>query len=225
MLKANRPFMALTACFVLNFAALSLISGMVPYYFEYYLEQKELQSIALGLVFGMAALSIPVWVWISKRTSKKRVYVYGGIIYAAALAGIFFLPKENLFPLFVLFAFQGIGAGSSAFAGWAMLPDTVEYGEWKTGVRAEGSVYGVYGVFFKLGIGVGIWLASTGLAYFGYVANVVQTETAAEGIRMLQTLVPAILVGLSLAAVSFYPLTPRLYANILEELDSRKGKI
>uniref|UniRef100_UPI0019544138 MFS transporter n=1 Tax=Klebsiella aerogenes TaxID=548 RepID=UPI0019544138 len=75
-----------------------------------------------------------------KRFGKKQVYLGGLALWAFGDVLIFFWGSTSFF--FVMFscmAFFGTAFVNSL--NWALVPDTVDYGEWKTGIRAEGSVY------------------------------------------------------------------------------------
>lgn len=225
-LKGNHPFWALTASFVLNFIALTLITGSIPFFFEFYLHDKGLEPIITAMVFAVAAISVPLWSFIGKKTSKRSSYIAGALVYIIGLLGVYFLGHQGVNTLFSSFFLVGLGAGASAYAGWAMLPDTVEFGEWKNNIRNEGAVYGVYGFFFKLGIGLGLFGLNKGLEIVGYIPKALgQTEAAEQGIRMIATLLPVVALILSVIIIWFYKLGPASHAFILKELDNRKTVI
>jgi GPH family glycoside/pentoside/hexuronide:cation symporter len=75
---------------------------------------------------------------------------------------------------------------------WAKMADTVDYGQWKTGVRSTGMVYSSIVFFIKLGLAIGGAAAGWLLAGYGYQADVTQTETAKQGILISFSLYPAI---------------------------------
>ncbi len=232
LVRKNHPFISLTICFVFNFAGLSLLSAMVPYFFQYHLEQKDLQGLGLLTVFGVAALSIIAWVLVAHKIGKRNVYLLGAVIYVTGLISLYFAPADNLPLVFVSLAVLGIGGGSSAFAGWAMLGDTVDFGEWRTGVRVEGTLYGIYGFFFKLGSGLGQAMAGWGLALFAYrppVENLfgdlepqIQSGLTIEGIRMLPTLIPAAMILGSMLALSFYEISKERHEEVLEAIEKEE---
>ena len=180
----------------------------------------------LLILFGTAALSVILWGYLAKRSSKRNVYIAGLLVYISGLLGVYFLGHLGVNTLFASFFLVGLGAGASAYAGWAMLPDTVEYGEWKNGNRNEGAVYGIYGFFFKLGIGFGLVFLNLGLDVFGYIAQAeVQSEAARQGIRMIACAGPIVALVLSLIVIWFYKLGPTSHAFILSELRKRNHVI
>ncbi|MFK7972455.1 MAG: MFS transporter [Bacteroidia bacterium] len=223
-LIGNKPFWVLTVSFVFNFIALTMLTGAIPFFFEFYLHDKGLEPIITGMVFLVAALSVPLWSLIGKRTSKRSAYIAGVLTYIAGLLGVYFLAHQGVATLYSSFILVGLGAGASAYAGWSMLPDTVEYGDWKNGTRNEGAVYGVYGFFFKLGIGLGLAAMNLGLQWQGYVQQAAsQTESAQQGIRAIACIGPVIALAISLLIIWFYRLGPSSHAFIVSELGKRKG--
>jgi GPH family glycoside/pentoside/hexuronide:cation symporter len=75
---------------------------------------------------------------------------------------------------------------------WAMFADSADYSEWKTGRRATGLVFSASGMSNKFGWVIGGSLSAALLAVTGFHANVVQTQHAQEGIRILMAIGPAI---------------------------------
>lgn len=223
-LKGNRPFWFLTAAFVCNFIALTLITGSVPFFFEAYMRDTMLEAPVTGLVFITAAISVPIWAWLARKSSKRTVYQAGLVVYILGLVSVYFLAQKGMTTLYTSFFLVGLGAGASAYAGWAMLPDTVEFGEWKNGSRNEGAVYGIYGFFFKLGIGLGLVLLNLGLDFVGYSADqLAQTAAARQGIRTIASIGPMVFLLLSGLLIIFYNLGPKSHAFIVNELAKRKG--
>jgi glucuronide carrier protein len=106
---------------------------------------------------------------------------------------------------------------------WALEADTVEYGEWKTGVRTEGITYAVFSFTRKTGQAIGGAVAAYALAIGGYAAGAeVQTASAELGIRAGAALVPAVFIVLAVLVMLAYPLTDRRHAEIVAEIAERR---
>jgi GPH family glycoside/pentoside/hexuronide:cation symporter len=117
-----------------------------------------------------------------------------------------------------------IGIGNSAFilTFWSMLPDTVEYGEWKTGVRAEGAIFGLIAFAQKVALGVGTGMIGIIMGWIGYVPNRRQSAETLHGIVLLYGLCPFLLFALSIAAIWFYPLSGETHRRIVRVIDRRR---
>ncbi|WP_420843744.1 MFS transporter [Kocuria carniphila] len=88
---------------------------------------------------------------------------------------------------------------------FALEADTVEYGEWKTGVRSEGSIYAVVSFTRKCGQAIGGALAGWALSIGGYVSGATdQTAEAIGGIQFAAGYVPAILALIATAIMIKY---------------------
>ncbi|MBQ2087438.1 MAG: MFS transporter, partial [Selenomonas sp.] len=104
---------------------------------------------------------------------------------------------------------------------WALIPETIEYGEYKTGKRLSGMIYAIIGFFFKFGLALGGIVPGFMLARFGYVANQVQTPEALEGILLTNTIIPIIFLALAFIDICFYGLDDKRYQKIVTELEQR----
>ncbi len=104
---------------------------------------------------------------------------------------------------------------------WSMYADTADYGEYKTGRRTTALVFSTVQFSHKLGLAVGAGLAGIILAWFGFVANEVQTETAMLGIRFMFSIFPALLAVIGVVAIYFYRIDSLLIATMERELEER----
>jgi Na+/melibiose symporter-like transporter len=92
------------------------------------------------------------------------------------------------------------------FVFWAMLPNTIEYGEKETGLHVEGTVFGVAALLQRVAIGVATAILGWGFSTAGYVANVRQSAETLSGMRATVALVPLGFLMASCAAMLMNPL-------------------
>ena len=92
------------------------------------------------------------------------------------------------------------------FVFWAMLPNTVEYGERVTGLHVEGTVFGVAALLQRIAIGIATAILGWSFAGAGYVANVQQSAGTLSGMRATIVLVPLAFLALSCVAMLANPL-------------------
>lgn len=140
-----------------------------------------------------------------------------------------FMGRGRCFKLFLAFyfvIFSCIAFFGTAFVNslnWALVPDTVDYGEWKTGIRAEGSVYTGYTFSRKISAALAGFLPGIMLTQIGYIPNIAQSDTTLLGLRQLIFLWPcglAIIAALTMGF--FYKLNEQRFAFIIEEIAQRK---
>lgn len=106
---------------------------------------------------------------------------------------------------------------------YAMIPDCVEYGELKTGVRNDGFLYSLSSLSNKIGMALGSSLVASVLGAAGYVANQQQNETVLTVMKLFFSVIPGAVWLLMALAYLFYRLDKRKYAQILIELKNKKS--
>ena len=110
---------------------------------------------------------------------------------------------------------------------WGILPDTANYGEWKTGIRATGFIYAI-GVFaLKLGSAIANMGAGTYLQILGYASALGMEQTAgcAHGIYLANgwTSIVLGLIG-SIVFLLFFKLDKATMDKVERELAERRAK-
>jgi sugar (glycoside-pentoside-hexuronide) transporter len=225
-LKGNWPWIIIfssSLCFWIAF--ISRIS-MVPYFFEYNWQSKHLTALAnsLDIVSLASILLLP---WFCKWTSKSNIWLYGLIgsvlsqivLYAGVATGSTLL-------LFTGWIAGIITSGAAMAMPFSLLSDSVDYGEWKTGVRAAGLLTALGAAFcLKAGSGLGGALPAWILGATGYVANSTQSATALTGIEIGFIWLPALFYLLSALPVLFYRKYERMEPRIHAELDARRAAL
>lgn len=88
---------------------------------------------ALGMFTMQAFIAIPFWAWVMRHSSKRTVALCGGGLGMFGYAVLGGVGVQDVALLFGLLGVLGFAGAASVLAVWAMVPDTVEYGEWHTG--------------------------------------------------------------------------------------------
>jgi GPH family glycoside/pentoside/hexuronide:cation symporter len=221
----NRPFLVIVLTYMGNITAVTVVSGIMVYYFRYIFDNEGVTYIALPILLVTAMLFIPVAVLVSKRIGKKTTYVIGMLIIAAACVVIFFLGHVlGLAFVFVMMFVAGVGLSTTYPMPWSMVPDTVEYGYLQTGQRREGGYYGMWTLMSKIGQALAILISGWILDSSGYVADKVQSASAQLGIRLLLGPVTAAIFVAAVVVLLFYPLDEARYNRVLEEIKAKEGR-
>jgi glycoside/pentoside/hexuronide:cation symporter, GPH family len=218
----NRPFMILTAGLFMHMIGMNIMAVVVNYFFKYNLKAEKLIPVAFLCLFVTAAASIPLFVIISKKTSKKFAYNLGMGIVVAVLGLIFLFGEKGPGVTIGLFVLAGVGLSTNWLSPWSMIPDTVEYSEWKTGLRREGILYGTFYFVFQAGTAVAGFLVGRALAFTGYVANVEQTAGALLGIRAAFTLLPMVFLAAGILLIGMYSIDAATHWRITAEIEARR---
>ncbi|MBC3767160.1 glycoside-pentoside-hexuronide (GPH):cation symporter [Neptunicella marina] len=208
---------------ILCIAAVFLLTGMVLrttlaiYYIKYYLLREDLITtfVTVGMIGNMigCALAQPL----AKRVSKIKAYIGLQLIAAFICVVSFFVGAEQIALAFVLYFLWGMFLQMATPLLWAKIADSVDYGEWKTGVRITGMTYSSVVFFIKLGVALGGAIAGWLLAYYGYQAEIAQTEETKMGILLSFTIFPAVGSVLVALVMRNYKLNNQVLANLQAE--------
>jgi glycoside/pentoside/hexuronide:cation symporter, GPH family len=223
MLCSNRAFWIVCAAMLLGGIGGTTANKMLPYYFKYSLGREDLIGPALGAGALSVMLSIPLWTWVMKRWSKRAMWIAGMVVGVIGYTLFWFSPETPTFliPILMLMGFGG-GAGYIGF--WAMMPDTVEYGEWRSGIRSEGGIFGIVTLIQKAALGLAAAALGELLGWIGYVANQAQSADVLWNMKAIMIIIPAILASGAAGAIAFYPISPAFHARLLRGLQWRQRR-
>lgn len=192
------------------------------YYAKYILLDEKLAGNLvlyhhLGGAVGMLAMPFILRTGVSKRSA---VFAAGLCMVVGSLISVF--RGDGIF-LIVSLALRGMGFGITNSLYYGMLADSVDYGEWKTGIRATAVTTSAASVGNKLGSGLGSALIGLALSSAGYDGlQAVQTASAISCIRIVFVILPLVLYVLLLILMYFYKLDAQL-PQIREDLDRKNN--
>jgi glycoside/pentoside/hexuronide:cation symporter, GPH family len=219
----NKPFNILMIAFILSSFSFTVLTALVPYFIQYQLNMGDQVSFVLLVMLVTIGIFLIPAKKISDRINKGPAYALGLFIASLAIMTGFFFP-HNPTPLIYLVAIvAGIGFSAQWVFPWSMLPDVVEYDEKLTGERREGIYYGLWAFLSKFTGALGIAVSGWALDLYGYVPNVEQTTEALFGIRLFFSIVPAVVLLISLPFLIWYPITRQKHAELVAELAARKA--
>ncbi|WP_415853849.1 glucuronide transporter [Sinomonas sp. G460-2] len=221
-LKGNKPLLMLCISSLLYLSGLLSLSTVQVYYFRDALHSLNLVPV-LSIVQLVLTLALSAWVpALVSKFGKRSIYI---VFVAVGVVGgllVMFTPTSLPWIAFLGFVIAVGGMSGVGIVVWAVEADTVEYGEWKTGVRSEGIIYSLFSFTRKTGQAIGGALAGYALAWGGYDGHsAVQSAQAVTGIQIAAGLIPAVLGSAAGAIMFFYELTDARHATIVEELRAR----
>ena len=225
MIRHNRPLIVLCLAAFFLLAAIFTMNAVGLYYARYVLGNAGwFTFLALAQTVGtvIVASLVP---GITSRYGKRNGYIGAAIIAISAFVLIYFVPDGNLAIAIVAWFLFGLGSGGTNALMFSMQADTVDYGEWKTGVRAEGGSYSVLSFIRKSGQGIGGWAGAALIGAYGYVARAdVQDATAEQGIRLATGLLPAFLAVAATVVMIWYNLSVDDHKKIVRDLNARRSE-
>ena len=224
--RQNRPFVLGLIIFLLTWVAVEIVQAMLLFFIKYVVQREPESDLIMGAIFVTAILALPIWEWVSRRWSKRWAYVAGIAFWAVVqLVLITVNPATGLALILFLCVLAGIGVAAAHVLPWSIIPDAVEWGEWQTGERYEGIFYSLVTLTRKVTTSIAIPLALLLLEFTGYVPNAPQQPAnALWGIRIAIGPIPASLLCIGILFAFRYPLTRDQYAQVAQELESRRAK-
>ena len=224
-LVKNRALIGLILGSLGTLTAVFLPNSLNAYLFKDYFQAPGLLGIA-GMV-GMLGtfVVLPLTTKLVAKFGKKNVSTYSLIISIAAYAVMVFFPSKNPYIYMALTVVSGVGVGFYNMIVWALVGDVIDYQEYISGKREEGTVYAAYSLARKLVQAIVGSIGGFALAAIGYQSGAAtQTTEVAESIRMIITVIP--LVGFIFGFVTMklvYNLSNKKLEEINNELESRRA--
>ena len=219
VVKKNRPFVALCIhgiCICLMQYATQTL-GMYMYSAVYH--DVTYQSIASALSSPFMIGSMIAVPFICKKLGLEKLIRYSLLIGGAFCAALFGMHMIMEVPPLVHGVVLGIGSGFAMVSiqmQWGLVGEAIDYNEYITGKRTEGSIYGTFNLSRRLGQTIGQGCALYGLAWIGYEGTAaVQSAGTILGLKVLCVLVPAVFILGSWAAFKFiWNITPEVRAEM-----------
>ncbi|MGH6987628.1 MAG: MFS transporter [Caulobacteraceae bacterium] len=216
--RHNRAFWVLVLSFSAGSVCSVALGKSVLYYFKYYLKDEAGAQLALTAMAATGIAAIPAWVWVTAKVGKRTAwYIASGVgLVLMAIFAVFDIRSSLVMTgWLVAITFNSLGL---AFEFWAMLPDTVEYGELKGKVRSESIIFGLGQFFLKAGLGIGAGLFGWLLSLAGYKANIVQSPETLAHLKLLMVALPTLGLLIAGAGMIFYPMGKGDHEKIVETL-------
>jgi GPH family glycoside/pentoside/hexuronide:cation symporter len=161
-----------------------------------------------------------------KKLGLEKVIRYSLLI-GGAVCGILFGIHlvMDVHPL-VHGVLLGLGSGMAMVSiqmQWGLVGEAIDYNEFVTGKRTEGSIYGTFNLSRRIGQAIGSGVAFYALSWIGYDGQAaVQSAGAVLGLKVLCVLVPAVFILGSWAAFKFvWNITPEVRAQMAAEKEKQ----
>jgi len=226
----NRPAVGATVAAMGMFIGQSGAASAVTVMFQSYFKDVTMS----GIVGMFSMIPIVVFTPLARKMvdkfGKKELSSVGAVISLVATIAFLVMPvPANMTGVFmyigVMFVYS-MGLGIYSTVSWALMGDAIDYNEWKTGAREEGTVYSLHSFFRKLAQGVGPSLCGVLMTMLGYTGNAAgETMEVATNIRYLVSgmyVFAAVCMFIGLALIN--NLDKKTLAKMTDELNARKAK-
>ncbi len=195
------------------------------YFAKYILQNEGLYGIITLLVVPgglVASLLVP---YLTKKFTKKYTYIFVHIFGGVVMTIMYFVGYDAPWKLIVGavgLVLLGIPQGVNNIMTYAMIGDTVDYLEWKTGERGEGICFAMQTLINKIGMAVGAFIGVMSLS----IANIdTKTYTVGNPDALWNVLILSGVISMFACAVPmfFYSLTEKRQREMVAEIEARKA--
>ncbi|MBQ2861423.1 MAG: MFS transporter, partial [Oscillospiraceae bacterium] len=172
----NRAAMGATVAAMAMFLGMNSAATANTIMFATYFGQASMSGIVQLIGFLPMFIFMPFIKKLVNKYGKKEAAAAGAAVSLIGGVLMFIFPlianKTIALVIYVLaLAVFGIGMGVYTCVSWAFMADAIDYNEWKTGKREEGTVYSLHSFFRKLAQGVGPSIVLLIMGALGYVSE------------------------------------------------------
>lgn len=219
----NKYWMMVTGILMLLFINMALTTGSTVYYAKSILGNNQIAQTINSLMNIAQIVSMFLVAPFVKRLGKRNSMGIGLIIQSIGTVLIVVLGG-SIFGIYASSIVRGIGGAFSGAVMWAMVSDTVDYGEWKTGLRMEGLTNSASSFGYKVGNGLGSALLGVILSLGGYAGQAtVQSAQALVSINFVFWVLPIAINMVILLVLFFYKLDGE-FEGMVADLNQRKNQ-
>lgn len=207
LLFQNKYWIMITVTLVFIFINYSLNGGAAVYYAKNILHNEDMVG-TMNLIANLVQIGVMFFTaFIIKKIGKRNMLIIGAVIYGIGFA-LFGFVGTNMAGIVTACVLKGVGNAGISSCMFAIVSDTIEYGEWKTGYRTEGLINSASSFGFKVGNGLGS-------AILGWVIG---AAGAGFGSKITFIYIPALLCLGQVLVMWFYKLDKE-YDGIIESLE------
>ena len=228
MVLKNRPLIGVMIATIGSMLVITGASQTYSYIYKEVYGNASLATVSMACSMPFMIVVFPLIPKMVNKFGKRDV-----ILYTAALSFVFsvvrmFIYIQNVWVYTALNIMTLLGQTAFTMLIWALVSDCLDYSEWQTGMRSDGSMYSMYTFSRKIGSTIASTGIAAGLGLVGYVSgeNVVQTAEAVKGIYYLCNAIPTVCYALILIGVGLIfnldkKKTDKMYAEMAARREAK----
>ena len=175
----------------------SAIAALTLYVTHYIVGAPTWAPLIIFAYMLPSSASVPMWLPLSRRFGKIRVWIGGMLLTAVSFGAMFLLPffddvDTRLTWIIVMAFFAGLANGCGGTLGPSVQGDVIDYDEHLTGERKEGAYFAAWNFVQKGALGVMLLLTGFVLEYSGFIPNQEQTMTVKMAMITLYGMFPLV---------------------------------
>ena len=225
----NPPAIGATLAAMAMFIGMQSSTTATTVLFQSYFKNAQISGIIMLISYLPMFLFMPFIKKIVDKWGKKEACVVGSAVSVVG-AVLLFLPlgagTAGLVGYVIAQVFFGFGLGFYTCVSWALMADAIDYNEWKTGTKEEGTVYSLHSFFRKLAQGLGPSLVIIIMGALGYdgALGADQPFAVAENMKWLVACLYTFSAIVMFVSITFiYNLNKKKVAQMTEALTARRN--
>lgn len=198
--RNNPAFLWLALALLCATLSTTALNKSLLYYFKYVVHDEASARYALSSGAFVSLLLAPGWAVLGRRMGKRAMWLTAVGMGLVGLAGFILARPTSVVGATAFFVWMQTVTVGVQVGYWGMLPDTVEYGEWRGGMRHESFLFGLFMFVQKAGFGLAVAVYGAALSGIGYRANVTMEAGVLSSIGLVMVVLSAVgLIGSGLA--------------------------
>jgi Na+/melibiose symporter-like transporter len=205
------------------FAAIVIRGNVMLPYFRFVARNVDLFAWFNG--FGLASLLVGVAcsTFVSVRVGKRQLFIGSMLLSGIFSMALYVIPPSSTGMIIAAEVARQFFYGLSGPIIWAMMGDVADYGEWKTGRRASGTVTSAVVFALWAGLALGGAIAGWLFSFYGFISEAaVQSAQAQSGILLTASIYAGLAFFAVAACLFFYPISREGNQKIANELSERR---
>lgn len=222
----NKPYLlALLGQLLFGFIHYGRNADML-YYFTYVEGSATLFSYYSMAIIVPSIIGAACFPLVFRKTGNKgfTAAIFAFLTGITMIGLYFFSPNGSAIMFYLFSALSWFFFSGFNTAIYAIIPDCVEYGEWKTGIRNDGFQYAFVSLGNKIGMALGTSLLAIALGEAGYVSNAMQNPEVLGIMHHAFSTIPGVLWIITAGCLCFYKLNKKQYNQIMKDLEEQKSQ-
>lgn len=222
VLFANKPFMRLLGGLIVLMAGAIIGASLHLIVMEKVFDAKHLFPVILAGENVAGLISLPFWLWLSKRLGKHRALALGTLGMALLSFPIPLIPHDRPDLYAACIIVRGFAGGALAILVSAMIADVVDLDTLRTGKARNGLYFALVGTLSKFGLAFGTLVGTSIPALAGFAMTGPNTDAAIFSLMATYAWIPMIIMGLAAPFFWFYPLTEAVQRDLRAQIAARR---
>jgi GPH family glycoside/pentoside/hexuronide:cation symporter len=198
---------------------MTVCTSTIAFYSKYVMRFDLGVTVIMGTLFVSSMVFAPLIGALCRKLGAKNTYILTIGIFAAGAFGFFLAPS-------IIFAVIAAAASGMGVSGVMIMPnmlyaEVIDDDQVRTGVRREGSFYGMNALVMRLSIVFQGLVTAFVWERSGYIEGAAsQSASAVQGIRALMGLTPLAFAVIAVTVLLFYPINKERLAEVQEKVRS-----